>query len=236
MYDTEFSEAAGDRIRAWYLRPADAETHQPVVVKFIGYGGGRGLPAEHALLPALGYALFVMDTRGQGGRSSTGATGDYPGDPAAGPENARVMTRGIARPEGYYYTRLFTDAVLAVEAASALTGALRVAVSGVSQGGGLALATAALVPEAVAVCHADVPFLCDIQRGITLAPEAPYTEVPEFLAHNVDLIPAALDTLRARLVRPASPVRPASLGSPGLVLWVGPDPGRRPPGNDIDVP
>jgi cephalosporin-C deacetylase len=140
--------------------------------------------------------LFVMDTRGQGGRWTTGATGDQRGDPAAGPENARVMTRGIAWPEGYYYTRLFTDAVLAVEAASALTGAPRVAVSGVSQGGGLALATAALIPQAVAVCHADVPFLCDIQRGITLAPEAPYTEVPEFLAHNVDLIPAALDTLR----------------------------------------
>jgi cephalosporin-C deacetylase-like acetyl esterase len=33
------------------------------VVKFIGYGGGRGLPAEHALLPALGYSVFVMDTR-----------------------------------------------------------------------------------------------------------------------------------------------------------------------------
>ena len=132
----------------------------------------------------------------QGGRWTTGATGDRQGDPAAGPENARVMTRGIARPEGYYYTRLFTDAVLAVEAASELTGAPRVAVSGASQGGGLALAAAALVPQAVAVCHADVPFLCDIQRGITLAPDAPYTEIPEFLAHNVDLIPAALATLR----------------------------------------
>ena len=31
---------------------------------------------------------------------------------------------------------------------------------------------------------------------VTLAPDPPYTEVPEFLAHNVDLIPAALDTLR----------------------------------------
>ncbi|MGH3194447.1 MAG: acetylxylan esterase [Streptosporangiaceae bacterium] len=91
---------------------------------------------------------------------------------------------------------MFTDAVLAVEAASQLTGAPRVAVSGISQGGGLALAAAALISQAVAMCHADVPFLCDIQRGITLAPEAPYTEVPEFLAHNVDLIPAALDTLR----------------------------------------
>jgi cephalosporin-C deacetylase len=203
VYDTEFSGAGGDRIRAWYLRPAGANGPTPVVVKFIGYGGGRGLPAEHALLPALGYALFVMDTRGQGGRWTTGATGDQPGgpaagpgDPAAGPENARVMTRGITRPEDYYYTRLFTDAALAVEAASGLTGAPRVAVGGSSQGGGLALAAAALVPQVVAVCHADVPFLCDIQRGITLSPDAPYTEVPEFLAHNVDLIPAALDTLR----------------------------------------
>ncbi len=188
VYDTEFSGADGDRIRAWYLRPAGADEQTPVVVKFIGYGGGRGMPAEHALLPALGYAVFVMDTRGQGGQWSTGATGD--------PENAQVMTRGIARPEGYYYTRLFTDAAMAVEAASELTGASRVAVSGVSQGGGLALASAGLVPQLVAVCHADVPFLCDIQRAITLAPQAPYTEVPEFLAHNVDLIPAALDTLR----------------------------------------
>jgi cephalosporin-C deacetylase len=77
-----------------------------------------------------------------------------------------------------------------------VTGAEQVAVSGVSQGGGLALAAAALVPRLVAVCHADVPFLCDIQRGITVALQAPYTEVPEFLAQNVDLIPAALDTLR----------------------------------------
>jgi cephalosporin-C deacetylase len=197
VYDAEFSGAGGDRIRAWYLRPADGpETGRPTVVKFIGYGGGRGRPAEHMLLPALGYALLVMDTRGQGGRWTTGATGDHADGWQAGPENASVMTRGIARPEDYYFTRLYTDAVRAVETAQGLTGAARVAVTGMSQGGGLSLAAAALVPELVAVCHADVPFLCDIQRAITLAPQAPYTEVPEFLAHQVDLVPAALDTLR----------------------------------------
>jgi cephalosporin-C deacetylase len=198
VYDTEFSGAGGDRIRAWYLRPAGAGQASEVrtVVKFIGYGGGRGRPAEHALLPALGYAVFVMDTRGQGGRWSTGATGDQGAGPGAGPDNSLVMTRGIGRPADYYYTRLLTDAVRAVETASELTGAARVAVSGASQGGGLALAAAALAPDLAAVCHADVPFLCDIQRGITVAPEPPYTEIPEFLAHNVDLIPAALDTLR----------------------------------------
>jgi cephalosporin-C deacetylase len=187
VYDAEFSGARGDRIKAWYIRPPASGGAPPVVAKFIGYGGGRGLPTEHLALPALGYALLVMDTRDQGGRWSTGATN---------PQNSHVMTWGITRPEDYYYTRLFADAVRAAETAAELTGATTVAVSGGSQGGALALATAALVPERVSVCHADVPFLCDIQRGITFAPDTPYSEVAEFLSHNVDLIPAALDTLR----------------------------------------
>jgi len=184
--DVEFSGAGGDRIRAWYLRPA-ADGHPPVVVKFIGYGGGRGVPAEHMLLPALGYAVFVMDTRGQGGRWSAGAT-----DPA----NSTVMTQGIARPEDYYYTRLFTDAVRAVHTAASLGEVTSVAVSGASQGGGLALAAAALTPGLVTVCHADVPFLCDFQRGMTLTDSYPYHEIPEFLAQNTAVADAALDTLR----------------------------------------
>jgi cephalosporin-C deacetylase len=191
--DVEFSGGAGERVRAWYITPAG---QQPggVVVKFIGYGGGRGAPAEHILLPALGYAVLVMDSRGQGGRWSSGATADAAG---TGPENSLVMTRGITTPEEYYYTRMFTDAALAVDTASELAGsALPVAVSGGSQGGALALAAAALRPDVVAVCHADVPFLCDIQRAITLAPNPPYTEIPEFLAENVELVPRALDTLR----------------------------------------
>src|SRR6202522_3370549 len=41
VYDAEFSGAGGDRIRAWYLRAA---------------GATGQTPAEHALLPALGYS------------------------------------------------------------------------------------------------------------------------------------------------------------------------------------
>jgi cephalosporin-C deacetylase len=184
VFDVEFSGGRGDRIRAWYLKPAAATQ---TVVKFIGYGGGRGLPVDHALLALLGYAVFVMDTRGQGGRWSTGATS---------PANSTVMTTDITRPEDYYYTLLFADAARAVRTAAELGQTAQVATAGASQGGGLALAAAALVPDLVAVCHADIPFLCDIQRAITLAPAAPYTEIPEFLANNTTLIPAALDTLR----------------------------------------
>jgi cephalosporin-C deacetylase len=193
VYDAEFSGAGGDRIRAWYLKPAGAGAGTPHVVKFVGYGGGRGVPGEHILLPALGYAVLVMDSRGQGGRWSSGATGDG----ADGPENSLVMTRGITSPETYYYTRMLTDAALAVDAARVLAGPdAALAVTGHSQGGGLALAAAAFHRDAISVCHSDTPFLCDFQRAITFAPHAPYTEIPEFLDRNIGLIDAALDTLR----------------------------------------
>src|SRR6202021_3204830 len=102
----------------------------------------------------------------------------------------------------YYYTRRFPDAARAVDPAIELAAGTgtgptpRIAVTGGSQGGALALAAAALRADVVRVCHADVPFLCDIQRAITLAPHAPYTEIPEFLAKNVQLIDTALNTLR----------------------------------------
>ena len=221
VYDAAFSGANGDRIRAWYLRPA-GDPAAPLVVKYIGYGGGRGTPTEHLLLPALGYATLVMDTRGQGGKWTAGATPDGP--LGTGPEYSQVMTRGITTPEEYYYTRLFTDAALAVDAALELAGAAAdtspppVAVVGGSQGGALALATAALRTDVVRVCHAHVPFLCDIQRAITLAPEPPYTEIPAFLASNIDLAGAALNTLRyvdcALLARR---IRAATLVTAGLM-------------------
>src|SRR5215831_5174660 len=169
--DVTFAGADGDPIRAWYLRPAGSGTTPlPCRVAFVGYGGGRDLPATHALYPACGYATFVMDTRSQGGTWSAGHTAD-PGAGSSGPEHPGVMTRGIASPETYYYRRLYVDAVRAVETAAALPGVdpARIAVAGSSQGGALALAAAALAPDAVRLCQADVPFLSDFERAMEIA-------------------------------------------------------------------
>src|SRR5258708_36087611 len=84
VFDAEFSGAGGDRIKAWYLRPRGAAPGTPgtpgtpTIVKFIGYGGGRGAPAEHVLLPALGYAPVVVERRRPGGRRASRAPGGWP--------------------------------------------------------------------------------------------------------------------------------------------------------------
>ncbi len=214
-----FSGADGDPINAWYLRPAAAgDTPLPCRVTFIGYGGGRDLPAAHTLYPACGYAAFVMDTRAQGGTWAAGDTADR-GAGSSGPEHPGVMSRGIASPETYYYRRLYVDAVRAVETAAGLDGvdSDRIAVAGKSQGGALALAAAALVPERVRLCHADVPFLCDIERGMDVALDPPYTELVTFLSVNPELETAARRTLgyvdNAVL---ASRIRASTLVSVGL--------------------
>jgi cephalosporin-C deacetylase len=192
-WDVTFAGYAGDPIRAWYMRPAGVESDLPVVVEFIGYGGGRGLPSEHLAWPCAGYAHLVMDTRGQG--SGWGAGGDTPDPEGSGAATDGVMTRGIADPSTYYYTRLFVDAVRAIDTARVLPGADgTVASTGASQGGGLALAAGSLVPDVDAVI-ANVPFLSHIDRAIDVTDSDPYHQIVNYLAVHRDQEQAVRRTL-----------------------------------------
>ncbi|WP_312878515.1 acetylxylan esterase [Lentzea indica] len=146
----------------------------PVVVTFIGYSGGRGLPTDHLLWSAVGYAQLVVDSRGQGH--------DTPDRDPGGTQWAKgFMTRGIDSPESYYYRRLITDCVRAVDAVADLPGLdrERVIVAGGSQGGGLTIAVAGLTRVAAAL--PDVPFLCHFRRAAEMCGEGPYQELAEYL-------------------------------------------------------
>ncbi|MFM9373624.1 acetylxylan esterase [Streptomyces sp. Da 82-17] len=180
VLDVTFAGHGGHPVKGWLVLPADAEGPLPAVVEYIGYGGGRGLPHMHLLWAAAGFAHFVMDTRGQG--SGGWAQGDTPDPVGSAPSYAGFMTRGVEDPHDYYYRRVFTDAVRAVEAARShpLVDAARVAVGGGSQGGGISLAVAGLVPDLAAVMP-DVPFLCDFPRAATLTDHPPYKEIGLYL-------------------------------------------------------
>lgn len=193
-FDVTFTGFGGAPIKGWLHVPAGASEPLPVVVQYIGYGGGRGLAHEYPLWAAAGYANFIMDTRGQGSASRSGHTPDpdVVGDPAI----PGYMTRGVASPETYYYRRVFTDAARAVDAALAhpLIDAERVAVAGGSQGGGLAIAAAALNP-AVRYALVDVPFLCDFRRATSLIDRDPYAEIVRYLKTHRESVETVFATL-----------------------------------------
>ncbi|MDG4798093.1 acetylxylan esterase [Micromonospora sp. WMMD1082] len=192
-WDVTFAGFAGDPVRAWYTRPSGVDDPLPVVVEYVGYGRGRGLPHERLIWPVAGYAHLLMDARGQSGQYGAGDTPDPHGEAHGGPS---PVTRGILSPEGYYYRRLITDAVRAVQAARALPGVdpRRVVAAGNSQGGGLALAVAGLVPDLAAVL-ATAPFLCHLQRAIEITDVGVYGDIVNYLAINRDAEPAVRRTL-----------------------------------------
>jgi cephalosporin-C deacetylase len=179
VHDVTFSGFGGHPVKGWFVHPARARGPLPVVVQYIGYGGGRGLAHTHLMWAAAGLAHFVMDTRGQGSASGPGDTADPVG---AGPAHPGVLTRGVLDPYEYYYRRVYTDGVRAVEAARShpLVDASRVAVTGHSQGGAISLAVGGLVPDLVAIAP-DVPFLCHFRRAATLTDRHPYREIGLYL-------------------------------------------------------
>lgn len=191
--DLTFRGFAGDPVRAWVTRPR-GDDPLPVVIEFLGYNGGRGLPGERLHWASAGYVHVLMDTRGQG--SGWGSGGDTPDPHGSGPAYAGFMTRGIEAPESYFYRRVFTDAVLLTDVVRGLPGVdtSRIAITGGSQGGAIALAVAGLVPGLRAVMP-DVPFLCHFRRSVALTPQAPFTEIAAYLAVHRDRDAQVYETL-----------------------------------------
>ncbi|MBZ0288726.1 MAG: acetylxylan esterase, partial [Anaerolineae bacterium] len=194
IYDVSFSGYAGQRVKGWYLLPRQRTGKIPCVVEYIGYGGGRGFGFEHLLWPSAGFAFLIMDTRGQGSAWRQGDTPDLPD--GANPSVPGFMTQGILDPRTYYYRRVFTDAVRAVDVAleRAEVDSERIAATGGSQGGGITLAAGALNPAVKAIMP-DVPFLCHYRRATTIVDTAPYSEIVNYCKTHREKVDRVFKTL-----------------------------------------
>jgi cephalosporin-C deacetylase len=185
--ELRFRGLGGLELAGWSLRPA-GEGPFPGVAVFHGYGGRGARPLELLAYAASGLAAVSLDCRGQGG--------DSPGD---GPPSGHVagwLTQGLLSPARYYYRAVYADALRTLAVLAELPGVdpTRLATTGASQGGGLALAVAALSGR-VCACFAEIPFLCDIRRGVEIAPRPPYSEIAAFLRQHPDRATEAFATL-----------------------------------------
>jgi cephalosporin-C deacetylase len=197
--DVTFAGFGGQPVKGWLLRPAHATGPLPTVVEYVGYGGGRGLPHERLVWASAGYAHLTMDTRGQG---SAWQVGDTPDEGPAGNSHPGFTTRGVLDRDTYYYRRLYTDAVRALEAARTHPSVdpARVLVAGGSQGGGIALAVAGLAGLAglsgdLAGVVTDVPFMQHIRHATEITDGYPYKEIAEFCKVHRDKVERVFETI-----------------------------------------
>jgi cephalosporin-C deacetylase len=188
-YVVRFDGYKGGRIAGWYLRPRNGKNF-PGVCHYHGYSGRGSRPLDMLPIVSQGMCALSMDCRGQNGQSQD--MGVYSEGHFKG-----WMTRGIRDPQNYYYRYVFADAVRALEvlAGREEVDESRLGATGISQGGGLTLAAAALTPRKLRIALADVPFLCDYQRAAKITPNGPYPEIIDFLKIHPDVHEQAFKTL-----------------------------------------
>lgn len=158
-YHLYFTGVGGARIHAQYLKPKDAKEPHPAILQFHGYSMDAGDWSDKLNYVAMGYTVAAMDCRGQGGLSED--KGGVKGNTLQG-----HIIRGLDDGPGkLLYRSIFLDTaeLAAIVMKMPEVDESRVGAMGGSQGGGLTLACAGLVPGLKKAAPV-YPFLSDYQR------------------------------------------------------------------------
>ncbi len=166
-FNVTLRSLGGVHVRARLAIPVQGESPAkpwPVIVTMPGYGGlQQGVMLSEC---QRGYAILQLFPRGQG---DSAALSKIDGD---------KLTAELDAPEGAYYQGAYADVIRAIDFAASRSDLdpERIALVGTSQGGGIALAVAALDPRVKAVV-AHLPFLCNCR----LAAKTPGSLVKQLL-------------------------------------------------------
>lgn len=171
-----FTGVGGARIHTKLLRPRLTPGPHPAILMFHGYSGSSGDWSNKLGYVAQGLTVAALDCRGQGGLSQD--VGGVTGTTLYG-----HIVRGLDDPpHKMLFRQIFLDTVQLARIVMAMENVdgERIGVTGDSQGGGLALACAALEPR-IQRASPVYPFLCDYQRvwEIDLAKDA-YLELQQY--------------------------------------------------------
>jgi cephalosporin-C deacetylase len=174
VYEVYYEGWRGAQICGWYVQP-EGDGPFPALVQYHGYSGSKMDVYRYLMWALQGYAVLAVDVRGQSGNSTDPAC--YTGGHVSG-----WMTLGIMDPEEYYYRGVYVDCVRALDAVCSRpeVDGTRLGVMGMSQGGGLTLAVAALDDRPV-LAMPEMPYLCHLKRAVDMAMRNPYLEIADYL-------------------------------------------------------
>ncbi|GMO70383.1 MAG: acetylxylan esterase [Treponemataceae bacterium] len=172
FYSLYFTGAGGARLHCQFVSPKNAtspigaseegasEKKHPVMLQFHGYHSDCGDYTDKVALAAEGFYVFALDIRGQGGKSEDTLV-------TKGGTLKGLIIRGVEDgKEKLYYRNVFLDTALLARIAFSAPNVdeRNVYVQGVSQGGALSLACAALEPR-VSKAFVQYPFLSDYREA-----------------------------------------------------------------------
>ncbi|KZE64164.1 hypothetical protein AWM68_13745 [Fictibacillus phosphorivorans] len=172
VYDVAFDGFRNSRIYGVYVTPEVVKNDAPAAVIFHGYNWNTLQPHYTFKHVIQGVPVLLVDVRGQSIKSADQNT--YENGGAAG-----WVTQGIFDRNAYYYSHVYMDCYRSVDVVRELSGKSGVYLEGGSQGGGLAIATAAL-QDSILLTLCDIPFMTDFERSVRLAAEGPYTEIAHY--------------------------------------------------------
>ena len=157
-----FTGVNGSRVYAKYLRPRDEKRRNGgAVLQFHGYTGSSWEWSDKLAYVNEGFTYLALDTRGQCGLSQD--LGLYDGTTWKG-----HIIRGLSDedPKKLYYRYAFLDCLALVNIARTLPGVNpdKIGAWGISQGGALTTACAALAGSKLNRAYPVYPFLSDYRR------------------------------------------------------------------------
>lgn len=175
-YDFSFIGVRGARVTGKFLKPQNISGKIPAILQFHGYNCTSGEFSSRLNYVAAGFAVAVMNCRGQSGMSEdTGAV--------KGLNSTGQYIRGIDDdPQNMTYRHIMLDTAELAKIVFSLDyiDQDRVYACGFSQGGGLTLACSSLEPR-IKKAAPVYPFLCDYQRVWQIDPRtSAYDEIRHY--------------------------------------------------------
>ena len=172
----------GDKaIHGWYAAPSGARK-RPAILYLSGYGA-RPIPPPVGLA-SRGWVVLAIDVRGN------------PVDRVRPRPFEDYGTEGIVSPDTYAYRQIVGHSLGALDflLSREEVDPDRIAVVGVSEGGGIGLLLSALSPSVAAVA-ADAPMLVDFPLSLRAA-SWPYTEIARLMQQRPETRGPVMRTLR----------------------------------------